>query len=210
MSVAPHARRRMSRQAAFIAIVNAFAGAASAEPPIDPTAKTPSVASELYQTMCVRSCDGFYFPIRQNAVRENFAADANACRSACQSEARLFYFPRGRGAPATMIDLDGRKYANEANAFAFQAGAKPGCACRAAPWSAEAKERHRDYAVKEIEAQRNRDALAASLAAAQGAKASAEISAAAAREYFESDTSMSGRAGRRALFHKLEVSDDAW
>lgn len=139
-----------------------------------------STSADPYTTMCVRSCDGFYFPLRQNAHPEFFARDAQTCASECGSEARLFYFPLYGGNPATMIDLAGRKYAEEPNAFAFRKAVTAGCACKPAPWSKEAAERHRKYVAEE-------KARRAEQTTAEAAKASAAISAAAAREYYESD-----------------------
>ncbi len=133
-----------------------------------------------YTTMCVRSCDGFYFPLRQNANPEYFARDAQTCTSECGSEARLFFFPLHTGNPATMVDLAGRKYADAPNAFAFQRAIAPGCRCKPAPWSKEAAEKHQKYAAEE-------EAHRAEQAAAEAAKVSAAISAAAAREYYESE-----------------------
>ena len=44
-----------------------------------------------YRTLCVRMCDGYYWPISQSAPRSRFYRDAGVCRSACGEEARLFY-----------------------------------------------------------------------------------------------------------------------
>ena len=61
-----------------------------------------------YRTMCVRTCDGFYFPLRHDAVRKNFAPDVKSCRTACGSQARLFYFAENGGSLDGMIDLAAR------------------------------------------------------------------------------------------------------
>lgn len=103
-----------------------------------------------YVTVCVRTCDGYYFPIRQNALRRHFRADAERCQRSCTSETRLFYYPLRYGRPQTMANLDGKKYADQPNAFAFKTALKPGCTCKAAPWTEEAAARHRKYA--ELEA----------------------------------------------------------
>lgn len=102
-----------------------------------------------YRTMCVRSCDGFYFPIRHNARRRNFAADVKSCRNACGDEARLFYFPETGGSADTMTDLAGRPYADLPNAFAYRKALVSGCTCKPAPWSREEAARHQSYAAAE-------------------------------------------------------------
>ncbi len=91
-----------------------------------------------YRTMCVRTCDGFYFPIRHDAQQRNFAPDLNSCRSSCGGEAKLFYFPENGGSVDTMVDLGGHKYAELAHDFAYRKKLMEGCTCKAAPWSAEA------------------------------------------------------------------------
>jgi Protein of unknown function (DUF2865) len=98
-----------------------------------------------YRTMCVRSCDGFYFPLRHNAKRRNFASDAKSCRSACGTEARLFYYSLNEGSTETMVDLAGRKYKDLPHAFGFRKALVQGCACKPVPWSYEEAARHRQY-----------------------------------------------------------------
>jgi len=99
-----------------------------------------------YRTMCVRSCDGYYFPLRHNAMRRNFAQDLRSCRSACGGEARLFYYPVKDGSVDTMVDLAGQPYKDMPNAFGYRKSLVSGCACTPAPWSLEAAARHRGYA----------------------------------------------------------------
>ena len=103
-----------------------------------------------YRTMCVRTCDGFYFPLRHNARHKNFASDVKSCRAGCGSDARLFYYPLYGGSVDTMSDLAGRKYAELPHAFAYRKALVQGCACKPVPWSEEAAGTHRKYA--EIEA----------------------------------------------------------
>ena len=99
-----------------------------------------------YRTMCVRACDGYYFPLRHNAMRRNFAQDIRSCRSACGDEARLFYYPVNGGSVDSMVDLAGQPYKDMPNAFSYRKSLISGCACKPAPWSFEAAARHRRYA----------------------------------------------------------------
>lgn len=98
-----------------------------------------------YRTLCVRTCDGFYFPIGDNVGRERLYQDARSCESRCTSEARLYYYPVPGGRPETMVDLSGRPYAQERNAFLYRKQLVAGCTCKAPPWSAESAARHRAY-----------------------------------------------------------------
>ncbi|MGE3515555.1 MAG: DUF2865 domain-containing protein [Hyphomicrobium sp.] len=99
-----------------------------------------------YRTMCVRSCDGFYFPLRHNAMQSNFAQDVKSCRVACGDEAHLYYYPVRGGSVDTMVDLAGQSYKDMPNAYNYRKALVSGCSCKPAPWSYEAVARHNRYA----------------------------------------------------------------
>lgn len=104
-------------------------------------------SSPLLRTVCVRMCDGYYFPISNATTREGVAKDASTCHSACGGEGRLFV-QRSPGGPAdTLEDLQGRPYAQLPNAFLYRTQYVADCKCKPNPWEAEAKERHRVYAL---------------------------------------------------------------
>lgn len=114
-----------------------------------------------YKTICVRTCDGFYFPIRHGAHHKNFASDVQSCTNACGAEARLFYYSlNGPEGADGMLDLSGRSYAGLQHAFAYRKKLVQGCTCKPAPWSAEEVARHQSYAAKELEARTNDEAVA--------------------------------------------------
>ena len=102
-----------------------------------------------YRTVCVRTCDGFYFPISHTASRSDLSADADVCRSRCGgSEARLFYHPNS-GEIGDGVDLTGRSYKSLSNAFLFRKKLVDGCTCKPMPWSPAEINRHRQYAIAE-------------------------------------------------------------
>jgi hypothetical protein len=133
-----------------------------------------------YKTMCVRTCDGFYFPVRQNARRRNFDTDVKSCRNACGDDAKLFYYPaNGSQGPESMVDLAGRKYSDHPKAFAYRKTLVAGCTCKPAPWSYQESTRHQSYADQEAsELEKDKAFLqaraAAAAKAAGGAAADAE------------------------------------
>ena len=103
-----------------------------------------------YKTVCVRTCDGFYFPIRSGAKRKNFASDVKSCRNACGSDARLYYYSlNGPEGPDAMVDLGGKKYMDMPHALAYRKSLVSGCTCKAVPWSSEEAARHKGYADQE-------------------------------------------------------------
>ena len=99
-----------------------------------------------YRTLCVRTCDGFYFPLGDNVGREHLHQDARTCSARCDGEAKLFYYPTNGGNVDTMIDMGGRAYAQMPNAFLYRKTLVQGCTCKPAPWSAETAARHQGYA----------------------------------------------------------------
>ena len=126
-----------------------------------------------YRTVCVRACDGFYFPLRHNAEHKNFASDSRSCRAACGTEAQLFYYPETNGSADTMVDLSDRKYVDTPHAFAYRKAIVPSCTCKAAPWSAEENARHQSYADSEARELAKDEAFLKARAAAAAANAAA-------------------------------------
>ena len=98
-----------------------------------------------YRTLCVRMCDGYYFPISYATDSGGLAHDAQACAAACGSEARLFYHPNPGGTVDKMIDLTGRTYASYPVAFRYRKKLVDGCHCRPQPWAPSELARHRSY-----------------------------------------------------------------
>ena len=101
-----------------------------------------------YRTLCVRLCDGFYFPIGDGVRRERLYTDSHTCSARCDGGARLFYYPTSGGSPETMVDLSGRRYADLPNAFRYRKALVNACACKPAPWSAQEAARHQGYAAE--------------------------------------------------------------
>ena len=125
---------------------------------------SPSAASELRQelrehgryratsnhtcrTMCVRLCDGYYFPISSSAPQRQLATDARLCESRCSSPARLFVQRSPADSAEDMKDLQGQPYDQLKTAFLYRTEYLPDCKCQPHPWETEATERHRTYAM---------------------------------------------------------------
>jgi hypothetical protein len=116
-----------------------------------------------YRTLCVRLCDGFYWPISHAVSRSSFHRDANLCRASCGEEARLFYHRSTDGDVRDMVDLTGRTYARLPTAFRYRKTLVEGCKCKPEPWAQSELDRHRRYALTETveqRQQRERDAAA--------------------------------------------------
>lgn len=106
----------------------------------------PGFNASSYRTVCVRLCDGYFFPISFGTKPERFAHDEGLCRSRCGSPAKLYVYPNPGGEPEQMVGLDGKPYSALKSAFLFRTNYDAACTCKAQPWSQEALARHRAYA----------------------------------------------------------------
>ncbi|MDH3581464.1 MAG: DUF2865 domain-containing protein [Hyphomicrobiales bacterium] len=96
----------------------------------------PPTGGGTYRTLCVRTCDGFYFPISFKATRSKFKADAAACQSRCsEAKAQLFVYRNPGGSVNGAVDLAGNRYADLENAFLYRKELVQGCGCEPAPWA---------------------------------------------------------------------------
>ena len=102
--------------------------------------------SETYKTVCVRLCDGYYFPIGRNVPRKHLGDHEDLCISRCSAPARLFVQKEPGGSSETLTDLSGRSYLSLKSAFRYQKSVVKNCRCRAQPWSIAERDRHRLYA----------------------------------------------------------------
>lgn len=98
-----------------------------------------------YRTLCVRLCDGYYWPISTKAPMSRFNRDKSICESSCGSEAKLFYQAELGGDAAKMIDLAGKPYKKLKTAFLYRKQFVPSCRCRPEPWSQSELLRHSGY-----------------------------------------------------------------
>jgi hypothetical protein len=100
-----------------------------------------------YRTMCVRECDGYFFPVSFATGKRNFKADAETCRSSCGKPARLYIYPNPGGELEDMVAYkSGKAYRDLPNAFLFKKKFVADCRCQPEPWTPVAKARHAKYA----------------------------------------------------------------
>jgi hypothetical protein len=116
------------------------------EPREAPPAR-PIERREAFRTLCVRLCDGFYWPVGYATQRDRLARDAKQCERSCPSRARLFLHRNPGGEVDDMVDLDGHPYRKLSTAFLYRTQYVADCTCRGHPWEEEALARHRSYAV---------------------------------------------------------------
>ena len=106
-------------------------------------------AAATYRTICVRLCDGFYWPSSEASPESKFRKEDAVCERSCQAEARLFFAAKGESDAAEYKGLDGKPYASLANAFLYRKALQPQCGCRPSAWDDTEIARHRQYAIEQ-------------------------------------------------------------
>lgn len=89
-------------------------------------------ASGLSRTICVRTCDGFYFPISSYISDRRMQLDQMICQASCPKAETSLYLQRFNSdvGTATSID-DGSLYAVLPSAFKYRTTIDQSCTCRA-------------------------------------------------------------------------------
>lgn len=84
-----------------------------------------------FRTMCVRTCDGYYFPISFSTDRGHFDADALSCQNRCPgSEVELYYYGMPSQSAEEMISYrDNIPYAKQPFAFNYRKKLDRQCTC---------------------------------------------------------------------------------
>jgi len=76
---------------------------------------------------CVRTCDGFYFPLTARG-----ASKAELCRALCPAApTEVYRLSGGADSIESAVSERGKSYESLPNALAYRKSLKPGCACRA-------------------------------------------------------------------------------
>jgi hypothetical protein len=87
--------------------------------------------SGTFRTVCVRACDGYYFPISYSTVQSRFADDARTCQRECPATAAELYTYRNPGEDiAQAVSLSGQSYTALPTAFQYRKEYTPTCSCR--------------------------------------------------------------------------------
>ena len=80
--------------------------------------------------ICVRDCDGGFFPVSYSAGRSNLDDLEKLCRTLCpNASVRLYTRSQWRGLE-TAVSIDGEPYAGHPNALKFQSRFDASCGCK--------------------------------------------------------------------------------
>jgi hypothetical protein len=92
-----------------------------------------------YRTVCVRLCDGYYFPVSFSTLPNHFDRDAEVCQSQCAAPAELFYYQNPGGAMEQAVSHSTREpYTSLKTAFRHRKEYVKGCSCKQTEYVPEA------------------------------------------------------------------------
>jgi uncharacterized protein DUF2865 len=84
-----------------------------------------------YRTVCVRTCDGYYFPISFETSPNRFREDEQTCQRMCPAAEVQLYTYHNPGEEMTQaVALNGRLYTELPTAFQYRKALSPACSCR--------------------------------------------------------------------------------
>ena len=94
--------------------------------------------SGTFRTVCVRTCDGGYFPISFATVPARFPDDEKTCKALCPAAEVTLFTYRNPGEDINQaVSINGQPYSASPNAFRYRQEFNPSCSCKAAgqTWS---------------------------------------------------------------------------
>lgn len=90
---------------------------------------------ETFKTVCVRLCDGYYFPVSFSTLPSHFPQDAEVCSSKCAAPTELYYHRNPGGAMEEAVALQSNEpYTRLKTAFRYRKEYVNGCSCKTAEY----------------------------------------------------------------------------
>jgi hypothetical protein len=84
-----------------------------------------------YRTICVRSCDGYYFPISFETTPDHFRDDEVTCQRMCPAaDVQLYTYHNPGEQVSQAVSLNGRLYTELPTAFEYRKKLNANCSCR--------------------------------------------------------------------------------
>ena len=91
----------------------------------------PDAMGGTFRTICVRTCDGYYYPISYATSQDRFRDDEQTCQRMCPaSEVSLYTYHNPGEEVAQAVSLNGRPYTELPNAFSYRKALDKTCSCR--------------------------------------------------------------------------------
>jgi hypothetical protein len=100
-----------------------------------PPISTQILSNVPYRTVCVRLCDGFYYPINYSTYSSSFSRDASQCQQNCAAPAELYVYQNPGQEMEQAISLNGQPYVDLPVAFKYRQEYVKGCSCKQAEYN---------------------------------------------------------------------------
>ncbi len=89
-----------------------------------------------YRTICVRLCDGYFFPVSFSTLPSHFEQDAASCQSKCAAPVELYYYQNPGAAVDQSVALHSQApYTSLKTAFRYRKELVKGCSCKEAEYT---------------------------------------------------------------------------
>jgi hypothetical protein len=126
------ARKRDSSRNPFAMLF----GGEESDAPRGPTNQFSALPFATYRTICVRLCDGYYFPVSFSTLPNHFQRDSQVCQQQCAAPAELFYHQNPGGAVEQAVSVDTQQlYTSLKVAFRYRKEFVQGCSCKQAEYN---------------------------------------------------------------------------
>jgi hypothetical protein len=83
-----------------------------------------------FRTLCVRTCDGYYYPISFATTPARFADDEATCRATCPNAEVMLFAHRTNEDVRQATSINGRLYTDLPTAFRYRTNYDSSCSCR--------------------------------------------------------------------------------
>lgn len=94
-----------------------------------------SLPFATYRTLCVRLCDGYYFPVSFSTLPNHFERDAEVCQSRCAAPSALYFHQNPGAGVDQMVSFSTKEpYTNLKEAFLYRKKYVDGCSCKQAEY----------------------------------------------------------------------------
>ena len=98
-----------------------------------------------YRTVCVRLCDGYFFPVSFSTLRNHIERDVDVCQSKCAAPAELYYYQNpGSTIEQAVSARNQSPYTSLKTAFRFRKEYVQGCSCKQAEFTPSPADRTPD------------------------------------------------------------------
>jgi hypothetical protein len=88
-----------------------------------------------FRTVCVRLCDGYYFPVSFSTLPNHFQRDAEICQSRCAAPVELYYHQNPGAGMEQAVSVKGQSnYTQLKTAFKYRKEFVQGCSCKEAEY----------------------------------------------------------------------------